>query len=163
MRTGLARFRFHGSGRPCITGDLIRHEPALGEPLDVALPICGAEVVWAARREMARTVEDVLARRTRALFLNARAALRMAFAGRDCSPVNWVVTPRGSSSNCPRSRVSPGDICRCRTCDTIPCLRSRSFRTYLLRIPSARQLGTAGIYGHLGIREFLLGSLGKPN
>jgi glycerol-3-phosphate dehydrogenase len=27
---------------------------------------------------MARTVEDVLARRTRALFLNAKAALRMA-------------------------------------------------------------------------------------
>jgi glycerol-3-phosphate dehydrogenase len=35
-------------------------------------------VVWAARVEMARTVEDVLARRTRALFLNARAALAMA-------------------------------------------------------------------------------------
>ena len=28
--------------------------------------------------EMARTVEDVLARRTRALFLNAKAAIRMA-------------------------------------------------------------------------------------
>ena len=38
----------------------------------------GAEVVWAARHEMARTVEDVLARRTRALFLNARAAEAMA-------------------------------------------------------------------------------------
>jgi glycerol-3-phosphate dehydrogenase len=37
-----------------------------------------AEVVWAARMEMARTVEDVLARRTRALFLNAKAAMRMA-------------------------------------------------------------------------------------
>jgi glycerol-3-phosphate dehydrogenase len=35
-------------------------------------------VVWAARAEMARTVEDVLARRTRALFLNARAATEMA-------------------------------------------------------------------------------------
>jgi glycerol-3-phosphate dehydrogenase len=34
--------------------------------------------VWAARHEMARTVEDVLARRTRALFLNARAAMEMA-------------------------------------------------------------------------------------
>ena len=34
--------------------------------------------MWAARFEMARTVEDVLARRTRALFLNARAALAMA-------------------------------------------------------------------------------------
>ncbi len=37
-----------------------------------------AEVVWATREEMARSVEDVLARRTRALFLNARAAVRMA-------------------------------------------------------------------------------------
>ena len=35
-------------------------------PLHPALPYCGAEVVWAARHEAARTVEDVLARRTRA-------------------------------------------------------------------------------------------------
>jgi glycerol-3-phosphate dehydrogenase len=58
--------------------DLIRAEPSLGTPLHPALPYCGAEVVWAARVEMARTVEDVLARRTRALFLNARAAIEMA-------------------------------------------------------------------------------------
>jgi glycerol-3-phosphate dehydrogenase len=44
----------------------------------LANPLCGAEVVWAARQEMARTLEDVLARRTRALFLNARAAIEMA-------------------------------------------------------------------------------------
>ncbi len=42
--------------------------------LHPALPYTEAEVVWAARYEMARTVEDVLARRTRALFLNATAA-----------------------------------------------------------------------------------------
>jgi len=42
-----------------------------------ALPYCAAEVVWAVREEMARSVEDVLARRTRALFLNARAAIQM--------------------------------------------------------------------------------------
>jgi glycerol-3-phosphate dehydrogenase len=53
-------------------------DPALAEPLHPALPYTGAEVVWAARAEMARTVEDVLARRTRALFLNARAAIEMA-------------------------------------------------------------------------------------
>jgi glycerol-3-phosphate dehydrogenase len=46
--------------------------------LHPALPYVKAEVVFAARHEMARTVEDVLARRTRALFLNARAALEMA-------------------------------------------------------------------------------------
>jgi len=51
----------------------------LSEPLDPALPgIIGAQAVWAVRNEMARTVEDFLARRTRALFLNARAAIRMA-------------------------------------------------------------------------------------
>ena len=57
---------------------LIRKDPSLGVPLHPALPYCGAEVVWATRQEMARTVEDALARRTRALFLNARAALEMA-------------------------------------------------------------------------------------
>jgi glycerol-3-phosphate dehydrogenase len=40
---------------------------------------------------MARTVEDVLARRTRALFLNARAALGMAPAVADlmASEMGW--------------------------------------------------------------------------
>jgi glycerol-3-phosphate dehydrogenase len=46
--------------------------------LHEALPICAAQVVWAVRQEMARTVDDVLARRTRALLLNARAAVAMA-------------------------------------------------------------------------------------
>jgi glycerol-3-phosphate dehydrogenase len=69
--------RVYGSDAPLIQ-DLARAEPALAVPLDPALPYTGAEVVWAVRREMARTVEDVLARRTRALFLNANAAIRMA-------------------------------------------------------------------------------------
>lgn len=50
----------------------------LAAPLHPALPYSGAEVLWAARAEMALTVEDVLARRTRALFLNASAAIAMA-------------------------------------------------------------------------------------
>jgi glycerol-3-phosphate dehydrogenase len=55
-----------------------------------------AEVVWAARHEMARTVEDTLARRTRALFLNARAALAMAPAVADlmASELGWDVVTR---------------------------------------------------------------------
>jgi glycerol-3-phosphate dehydrogenase len=57
---------------------LIADRLELGERLHCDLPYLKAEVVWAAREEMARTVEDVLARRTRALFLNARAALEMA-------------------------------------------------------------------------------------
>jgi glycerol-3-phosphate dehydrogenase len=57
---------------------LIESKPELHERLHPALPYVRAEVVWAVRHEMARTVEDVLARRTRGLFLNARAALEMA-------------------------------------------------------------------------------------
>ena len=59
-------------------GNLIQSDAALGVQLHPDLPIRAAQVVWAARDEMARTVEDVLARRTRALFLNARAAVMMA-------------------------------------------------------------------------------------
>jgi glycerol-3-phosphate dehydrogenase len=58
--------------------DLMRATPSLAKPLHPDLPYTAAEVVWATRHEMARTVEDVLARRTRALFLNARAAELMA-------------------------------------------------------------------------------------
>ena len=58
--------------------DLIRLDPALGAQLDPALPYVEAQVVWAVRKEMARTVTDVLSRRLRALTLNARAAVAMA-------------------------------------------------------------------------------------
>lgn len=57
---------------------LAQADSGLSEPLDADLPYIGAEVVWAAREEMARRVEDALARRTRALFLNAKAAEAMA-------------------------------------------------------------------------------------
>jgi glycerol-3-phosphate dehydrogenase len=57
---------------------LMTEDPVLAEQLHPALPYRAAEVAWAARSEMARTLADVLARRTRALFLNAGAALEMA-------------------------------------------------------------------------------------
>ena len=57
---------------------LVRDDASLAEALDPALPCIRAQAVWAARMEMARTLDDVLARRCRALFLNARAAMRMA-------------------------------------------------------------------------------------
>jgi glycerol-3-phosphate dehydrogenase len=57
---------------------LAAEKPELAQQLDPALPVIGAEIVWAVREEMACTVEDALARRTRALFLNARAAMNMA-------------------------------------------------------------------------------------
>ncbi len=57
---------------------LIEENPALNEKLHPQLPYRRAEIIWAVRNEMAQTVEDVLARRTRALFLNARAAIEIA-------------------------------------------------------------------------------------
>lgn len=56
----------------------LAQDPALAQKLHPELPYVAAEVVWATRSEMARSIEDVLARRTRALFLNARAAMQMA-------------------------------------------------------------------------------------
>ncbi|MEW6130823.1 MAG: glycerol-3-phosphate dehydrogenase/oxidase [Acidobacteriota bacterium] len=70
-------FAVYGSDAIAIL-DSIRSDPSRGQPLHTALPYTLAEIIWAVRREMARTVEDVLARRTRALFLNARAAIEMA-------------------------------------------------------------------------------------
>lgn len=67
----------YGSDAPAIQ-DLASGEPGLSDRLHPDLPYMAAEVIWATRHEMARTVEDVLARRTRALFLNTRAARAMA-------------------------------------------------------------------------------------
>jgi glycerol-3-phosphate dehydrogenase len=68
--------------RLCVTRDLPIHgwpaDEAAGPPLHQALPYTAAEIARAARCEMARTLEDALARRTRALFLDARAAVEMA-------------------------------------------------------------------------------------
>lgn len=52
--------------------------PELAKVLHPRLPYHHADVIWAVREGMARTVEDVLARRTRALFLDARASIEAA-------------------------------------------------------------------------------------
>lgn len=67
----------YGSDQSAID-ELAATDSSLSAPLHPHLPNRMAEVVWAARFEMARTVEDVLARRTRALFLDARAAIEAA-------------------------------------------------------------------------------------
>lgn len=46
--------------------------------LSEKLQIHKSQIAWAVRQEWARTVEDVLARRTRALFLDARESIRIA-------------------------------------------------------------------------------------
>jgi len=55
-----------------------RENPAFAERLDETTDFTVGEVVWAARREMARTVDDVLARRVRVLYLDARASIALA-------------------------------------------------------------------------------------
>lgn len=49
-----------------------------GKVLSEALGIISNQVLWGIRSEMAQTVEDILARRTRALFLDAEEAVRIA-------------------------------------------------------------------------------------
>lgn len=65
---------------PCVTARTKISAPpkGSGERLHKDLPYTDDDVVRAVQNEMARTVEDVLARRTRTLFLNASAAIEMA-------------------------------------------------------------------------------------
>jgi glycerol-3-phosphate dehydrogenase len=84
--------RIHGFREPGVPSDelayygsdaaglreLMSAMPELSRQLHPALPMRAVQVVWGVRHEMARTIDDVLARRTRALFLNARAAMAMA-------------------------------------------------------------------------------------
>ncbi|MBD0296726.1 MAG: glycerol-3-phosphate dehydrogenase/oxidase, partial [Flavisolibacter sp.] len=58
--------------------ELMEKNPGLRSRLVEALPYTAAEVVWAVHNELARTVEDVLARRLRLLFLNAGTAITAA-------------------------------------------------------------------------------------
>ncbi|MEJ2503085.1 MAG: FAD-dependent oxidoreductase [Gemmatimonadota bacterium] len=67
----------YGSDAPEIR-ELLAEAPERGEPVHPGLAVRVGEVVWAARHEMARTVDDVLARRTRSLLLDARAAMEAA-------------------------------------------------------------------------------------
>jgi glycerol-3-phosphate dehydrogenase len=57
---------------------LIDKNPELDDLLHPDLPYRKGEIVWICRNEMAQTVEDVLARRTRSLFLNVKVAVEIA-------------------------------------------------------------------------------------
>jgi glycerol-3-phosphate dehydrogenase len=86
---------------------------ALGrsEKLHPALGLTAAEVIWHVREEMARTLEDVLARRSRCLLLNARASIEAApkvaaimaqELGRDEA---WIATELGTYEKLARGYV----------------------------------------------------------
>jgi len=68
---------FYGSDEEKIL-DLAKKEDGLDEYLSSKLKVLNAQVVWGARYEMARTVEDILSRRTRSLLLDAKESIRMA-------------------------------------------------------------------------------------
>jgi glycerol-3-phosphate dehydrogenase len=87
------RLRLHGWSNEPVDGDaplaiygsetsqlqaMCSERPEWDRRLHLSLPYRAGEVVWAARHEAARSVEDVLARRTRALFLDARASMEAA-------------------------------------------------------------------------------------
>jgi glycerol-3-phosphate dehydrogenase len=57
---------------------LAHHRPELLEPVVADLPYTGAEFLYAAREEMARTLDDLLGRRTRADIQRAQAAMDAA-------------------------------------------------------------------------------------
>ncbi len=67
----------YGSDAPMLR-EMATKKPKLGEMLHANLPLSGVRVEWAVTQEMARTLEDVLARRTRSLLLDARASIEAA-------------------------------------------------------------------------------------
>lgn len=67
----------YGSDKVAIQ-KLIKEDPELGDQLHPGLPYLKAEIVWVIQNEMAITIDDVLSRRTRALLLDAKAALEAA-------------------------------------------------------------------------------------
>lgn len=75
--SGRDKFEVYGSDSEAVQR-LMREDAAYAHRLHANLPYSCGEVIWAARHEMARTVEDVLARRTRALLLDARASIAIA-------------------------------------------------------------------------------------
>jgi glycerol-3-phosphate dehydrogenase len=59
---------------------LAEGKPELLEPVIAGLPYTGAEILYAAREEMAQTLDDVLARRTRAMIQRAQPTMAAAQA-----------------------------------------------------------------------------------
>ena len=67
----------YGADIPAIKA-LMESDKRMAEKLHPKYDYTVAEVVWAVREEMALDVEDVLARRVRLLFLDARVAVEIA-------------------------------------------------------------------------------------
>jgi glycerol-3-phosphate dehydrogenase len=72
-----AELYYYGTDEPFVRS-IAAEKIELKEKIHPALPYLKAEVIWAVREEMCMNVEDFLARRSRALFLDAKAAMEAA-------------------------------------------------------------------------------------
>jgi glycerol-3-phosphate dehydrogenase len=71
------RLHIYGDSFPEIE-KIIIEKPASAELISPLLPYTKAEVIWICRNEMPVNIEDILARRTRSLLLNAKASIESA-------------------------------------------------------------------------------------
>ncbi|MEJ7692985.1 glycerol-3-phosphate dehydrogenase/oxidase [Daejeonella sp.] len=77
ISTSMSHLKTYGTDRIFIE-ELVNENPEWNAKLHLHFPNIQAEVVWAVRNEMAYTVEDVLARRLRILFVDVHAAMEMS-------------------------------------------------------------------------------------
>lgn len=77
MASGNNYMNIYGTDQKNIA-KLIYQQPELKEKLHPKFPHTLAEVVWCVKNEMVETVEDVLSRRLRILFIDAEAAIEMS-------------------------------------------------------------------------------------
>lgn len=75
LRCRTARLPIRGAERDRAIELLVDENPDLGATLIPGLPYLRAEAVYAAREEMAMTLDDVLSRRTRSLLMDREATL----------------------------------------------------------------------------------------
>ena len=86
---------YYGTDWPAIE-KITLQDPSLKEKIHERLPYTKASIVWAVQEEMCMTIEDALARRTRALLLDAKAALESAplvaaiMAGLQSKNESWI-------------------------------------------------------------------------
>ncbi|NEW81029.1 MAG: glycerol-3-phosphate dehydrogenase/oxidase [Mariniphaga sp.] len=79
LTTGYAAHRLYIYGDKFTEIEKLIHDhPELGIPIDPRFPYTRAEIIWICKNEMPVTIEDILSRRTRALFQNARASAEIA-------------------------------------------------------------------------------------
>lgn len=88
--------------------EMVEREPALGEPLVPGLPYLRAEARYAVEHEMARTIDDVLARRTRARLLGRDASAEAAASVADlmAGPLGWSPDEKRRQVEAYRSSVA---------------------------------------------------------